>query len=652
MSGSGALTDLATATSKQMDPLTGGPDADITFFKTLIRRHTRFAMEDTMIPIPNISSGSSIHEIIHRNGDLIADIGLSMMTPAISRNFLEGTDAEVGFVRKLGCAMIRQVELEIGSTVIVRGTGSTIYYSWQIEHDLSMEQGFRELIGDKSSLTELRGVDDVEPSCNNIIPAQRIIVPFGFWLSKESSNYLPMVAAPHNDLMVRCEFVNFDKLFCFRGESKPNFSNLQFTDVNLLVRHIYLDDHERETFATLNHEYLIQQKQLVGGPSGISISQPFQQEVRFEHKASLSHPCKEFAWWLSVGAFNGRGLGSCPSGTSRGRFLAYSHTDEWSKAINNAVENIVLNSIAPVNGVIAGPLNTSSYVVSPWTAGDVIPIACIAAIPAGSAGIAHVVRGNGSTVRVTVINATGATDAPAGVNVESTGTGVTLAAGQVAAYIFKSANDITQSLMTKDGIDLNDIWQYAEVEITMYHSNPSIQEALVTAVSVPRHSLKMEHMSIPTSDWEDNRLYTLSGTNGSNPHDTTVIQPFNTGLNLDGSGNPFKSGYLTLANNERFREQGELYFDRYQAFKHHTRTPQPGYCTYSHALHPEEHQPSGAVNASRIDHVGFIMTLSDRTRAEIPTKLDFLRDSIMYITADNYNSIRFVQGLVGLTWST
>ncbi|MDB4345293.1 hypothetical protein OAA32_00640, partial [bacterium] len=68
--------------------------------------------------------------------------------------------------------------------------------------------------------------------------------------------------------------------------------------------------------------------------------------------------------------------------------------------------------------------------------------------------------------------------------------------------------------------------------------------------------------------------------------------------------NPVKAVKLQLNGNERFSEREGEYFSVVQPYQHHENTPgdyKKGINLYSFALKPEEHQPSGTLNMSRID---------------------------------------------------
>ena len=68
------------------------------------------------------------------------------------------------------------------------------------------------------------------------------------------------------------------------------------------------------------------------------------------------------------------------------------------------------------------------------------------------------------------------------------------------------------------------------------------------------------------------------------------------------SGTPFADAILQLNGNDRFSVREATYFTYVQPYQHHTCIPSnPGIHVYSFALKPEEHQPSGTLNMSRID---------------------------------------------------
>jgi len=116
-----------------------------------------------------------------------------------------------------------------------------------------------------------------------------------------------------------------------------------------------------------------------------------------------------------------------------------------------------------------------------------------------------------------------------------------------------------------------------------------------------------------------------------------------SGVRCDGK-NPVEVAKLQLNGQDRFTEREGSYFDRVQPYQHHCRTPSTGVCSYSFALRPEEHQPSGTCNFSRIDKATLQLTVSVSTVKEA-------RTAQVRVYALNYNVLRVMSGMGGLAYS-
>ena len=73
--------------------------------------------------------------------------------------------------------------------------------------------------------------------------------------------------------------------------------------------------------------------------------------------------------------------------------------------------------------------------------------------------------------------------------------------------------------------------------------------------------------------------------------------------------------------------------------------PDPGINLYSFALRPEEHQPSGTCNFSRLDSVTLVLGLTDKMFNA------FNNTAILKAWATNYNVLRVMSGMGGLAYS-
>lgn len=121
-----------------------------------------------------------------------------------------------------------------------------------------------------------------------------------------------------------------------------------------------------------------------------------------------------------------------------------------------------------------------------------------------------------------------------------------------------------------------------------------------------------------------------------------VFQKDNAGLgvytNADGS-HILDNAKLILNGHDRFSSRKAGYFGLVQPYQHHTRIPAAGVYVYSFALNPEQHQPSGTVNMSRIDNATLQMNLTSND------------DLKLRVYAVNYNVLRIMAGMGGLALS-
>ena len=104
--------------------------------------------------------------------------------------------------------------------------------------------------------------------------------------------------------------------------------------------------------------------------------------------------------------------------------------------------------------------------------------------------------------------------------------------------------------------------------------------------------------------------------------------------------NPVSLAKIQLNGNDRFTERIGEYFSLVQPYQHHENTPDvfnSGINVYSFAIKPEEHQPSGTLNMSRIDTA--VLSLASTVNGTI------------YIYTVNYNVLRILSGMGGLAYS-
>lgn len=109
----------------------------------------------------------------------------------------------------------------------------------------------------------------------------------------------------------------------------------------------------------------------------------------------------------------------------------------------------------------------------------------------------------------------------------------------------------------------------------------------------------------------------------------------------NGASNVCGLAKLQLNGQDRFAERPGDYFSLIQPFQHHERVPDNrGINVYSFALKPEEHQPSGTLNMSRIDTA--FLSVENK---------DTVNDKTIKIYATNYNVLRIMSGMGGLSFA-
>ena len=144
-------------------------------------------------------------------------------------------------------------------------------------------------------------------------------------------------------------------------------------------------------------------------------------------------------------------------------------------------------------------------------------------------------------------------------------------------------------------------------------------------------------------------------SDGSARRDVVVTQWDNYGVYLDKSVNPITKVLLQLNGHDRFSERDGYYFNYVQPYQHHSNTPTDGLNMYSFSLNPEEHQPSGTCNMSRIDNATLNLQFGNIVNSSgnsVDFKNGYLADdSVISIYATNYNVLRIMSGMGGLAYS-
>ena len=134
-----------------------------------------------------------------------------------------------------------------------------------------------------------------------------------------------------------------------------------------------------------------------------------------------------------------------------------------------------------------------------------------------------------------------------------------------------------------------------------------------------------------------------AGVNGSSATPVDIALHSASGTKLNDTTDTVT---LKLNGHDRFAARHNTYFTRTQPWQHHSNpgggTKADAISVYSFALKPEEHQPSGTCNFSRIDNAQLVFS----SKVCGGSTSDGL-----HIYAVNYNVLRVMSGMGGLAYS-
>ena len=180
------------------------------------------------------------------------------------------------------------------------------------------------------------------------------------------------------------------------------------------------------------------------------------------------------------------------------------------------------------------------------------------------------------------------------------------------------------------------------IEQTQYNEDKGVTGAMIRCDLTFNHPVK-------ELVWVVQNSVRGSCTLGNAQGGGVVFDPLNF------TENAMYSANLQLNGQDRMQTLYSPYFNAVQVYQHHTGgfnlpgvgTAKGGIYCYSFALKPEEHQPSGTCNFSRIDSATLVMTLNGSTAVSLADTQNY--DVRVY--AINYNILRVMSGMGGLAYS-
>jgi hypothetical protein len=641
--------------------LTGNPQ--ITFFKVVYRRHTNFSMECIEQPLDSARFGGRYTVQVLRNGDLAGRMYLKVTLPSLvlqqngvnvnnyAGRCIDDRPGALAWIRRVGHALINNIECTVGGSQVDKHWGTWYDLWYELTHTEEQTRGYNKLIGDVPELTVL----------DNNLPEYTLYVPLQFWFNRNTGLALPLIALQYHEVRFNIEFTQRQYLLNTQGIAQQvqnivagnGGSTTDIVDASILVDYIYLDQEERRRMAQVGHEYLIEQVQFSGTESVTGPNQKI--------KLDFNHPCKELIWAINSNLYNDNNT----------EFLTY-YDGNVASTLNRANVNLAVGMIAVSTaspGTGWARVDLSGYDANGTiTAGNEF-------IPEGQLGlISWMLRSSVDTsnpnggVQFTVVFDNTSNTGPF-VNASTTTDAIWFYQGN--STNIPDSNVSTQTVFGSSTVDLTQ--KLREVQMTM--TRDASGNICVGNVQVLSSALNLADASTPTGT---NTTYGVLDNRSDlgKSLDVAVNQPFNYGADLAGQGNIVSVAKIQLNGHDRFDEQPGEYFNYVQPYQHHTHTPADGVNVYSFGLHPEQHQPSGTANLSRIDTTLLWLQMTDpfnptdvspwtssyayqsyngpdvqQSRSIQTVSTNVVNGSNVWIFAFSYNVFRIMSGMGGLAYA-
>jgi Large eukaryotic DNA virus major capsid protein/Major capsid protein N-terminus len=537
---------------------------------------------------------------------------------------------QFAWVREVGNFIVDNIQYEIGGSQIDKHYGHWMSTWHDLTKDVNTEPAYKALVGDVPELTALRSPD----SQGNFTQDYVLYIPLIFWSCTNSGLALPLIALQYHEVKLWIEFADFSDLIVYTNNLTMNRIGNGIgilNDASLLVDYVYIDTEERRRFAQVGHEYLINQLQFTG------VEAVNNNPLRV--KLGFNHPTKEFIFCIKSGDYVSK----------NSPFLCYSNTDDWSNALTYAATNVISGSVT-VGDVASGPstsqspeVNISSASYDQWN--TINPVSTNTR--------------NASKFSVFTYQA--------GQGVDDTNSPSYYAkllfsqmnpSGDDTNVNFKFRRDVFVNPQSPS-YNLGDYIQKFAIIIyyTVVNADGSGKVGTLSYQVKPwEHSIMVRDVSVPVANWTDNRYSSKNASNSYADMDIWAVLPTVSGLLINNMYNPVENGLIQLNGHDRFDQREGAYFHLMQTYDYHSSTPGAGVNVYSFALHPEQHQPSGTCNLSRIDNTTVVLKLYTDVPFPDPSRnppaLSIVGPSSeFYIYDTNYNVLRVMSGMGGTAYS-
>ena len=193
--------------------LSGNPQ--ITFFKTIYRRHTNFSMEYIpqyyrVLPTFSTTQANKVTVKINRNADLIHDSYIVIDIPSIYSTSAE----KFQWVENLGQNIIANVELLCNGVLIDKHYSEWLNIWAQLTIDRSKRRAYDEITGNVWEMQfPVKYYGNYSTNTRPTISGRRLYIPLFFSFCINPGLSIPLIALQYTDIFINVEFRPLNQWF-------------------------------------------------------------------------------------------------------------------------------------------------------------------------------------------------------------------------------------------------------------------------------------------------------------------------------------------------------------------------------------------------------------------------------------------------------
>uniref|UniRef100_A0A6C0HM92 Major capsid protein N-terminal domain-containing protein n=1 Tax=viral metagenome TaxID=1070528 RepID=A0A6C0HM92_9ZZZZ len=197
--------------------LIGNPQ--ITFFKTVFKRHTNFSMQAFLSPLDGtINFGNRVTGKISRYADLVHTMLLEVNLPQLTAiatfdpapaygppgnvaNYASGT-GNISWVNNTGFSLVNYYDLKIADNLIDRQYSEWMNMWTLLEQDESKKRGLDQMLNRNPELVTNAG-------------PLKLYIPLQFWFCRNIGLSLPLIALQYHDTFLEMHLKPLNQLYTF-----------------------------------------------------------------------------------------------------------------------------------------------------------------------------------------------------------------------------------------------------------------------------------------------------------------------------------------------------------------------------------------------------------------------------------------------------